>query len=73
MAILLTHTCEHTPCCPAATDPGHDLAVVVFEHHDQGWVRLCNNVIVFDDTGDLLPSRQAVAPHRPAAHYAQAV
>jgi hypothetical protein len=27
---------------------------------------LCNGVIVFDDTGELLPDGRTVAPHRPA-------
>lgn len=27
---------------------------------------LCNGVIVFDDTGELLPDGSAIAPHRPA-------
>lgn len=28
---------------------------------------LCNAVVVFDDTGDLLPDGRAIAPHRPLA------
>jgi hypothetical protein len=31
----------------------------------QGWSLLCNGVVVFEDTGELLPDRQTVAPHRP--------
>jgi uncharacterized protein DUF5999 len=27
---------------------------------------LCNGVIVFDDTGEILPDGRVVAPHRPA-------
>ncbi|MCT9094213.1 DUF5999 family protein, partial [Streptomyces sp. ASQP_92] len=27
---------------------------------------LCNGVLVFEDTGDLLPDGSIVAPHRPA-------
>lgn len=26
---------------------------------------LCNGVLVFDDTGELLPDGQIIAPHRP--------
>jgi len=38
---------------------------VVASHPEQGWVLLCNGVVVFDDTGELLPDGRAVAPHRP--------
>jgi hypothetical protein len=27
---------------------------------------LCNGVIVFDDTGQILPGGQVIPPHRPA-------
>ncbi|MCP2358585.1 hypothetical protein HD597_005605 [Nonomuraea thailandensis] len=26
---------------------------------------LCNGVVLFEDTGELLPSGTAIAPHRP--------
>jgi hypothetical protein len=32
---------------------------------EQGWNLLCNAVVVFDDTGELLPDGRVVAPHRP--------
>jgi len=35
-------------------------------HPEQGWSRLCNGVILFDDTGQLLPGGRAVLPHHPA-------
>jgi len=38
---------------------------LVASHPEQGWVLLCNGVVVFDDTGELLPDGRAVAPHRP--------
>ncbi len=57
--------CQHQPACPPAEAPDHDAARVVSHHPEQGWVLLCNGVVVFDDTGELLPDRQAVAPHRP--------
>ncbi|MGW1711594.1 DUF5999 family protein [Streptomyces sp. NPDC002206] len=28
---------------------------------------LCNGVLVFEDTGELLPDGQIIAPHRPLA------
>jgi hypothetical protein len=57
--------CQHVPLCPTADAPDHDAARVVASHPEQGWSLLCNGVIVFDDTGELLPNRTAVAPHRP--------
>lgn len=32
-----------------------------------GWTLLCNGVLLFDDTGELLPDGTIIAPHRPAA------
>ncbi|WP_329594545.1 DUF5999 family protein [Streptomyces sp. NBC_01005] len=31
---------------------------------------LCNGVLLFEDTGELLPDGQIVAPHRPGARVA---
>jgi hypothetical protein len=56
--------CTHAPKCPPYGAPDHDAAVVVAEHHDQGWIKLCNGVVVFDDTGELVGS-VVVAAHRP--------
>lgn len=61
--------CVHQPPCPAAEAPDHDAARVVVAQHEQGWSRLCNGVIVFDDTGELLPDGSCVPPDRgPAPH-----
>lgn len=57
--------CSHEPACPAADAPDHDAAKVVATYPTQGWSLLCNGVVVFDDTGELLPDGQSVAPHRP--------
>jgi hypothetical protein len=38
--------------------------VIVSAHPEQGWYRLCNGTIVFDDTGELLPDGRIVNPHR---------
>ena len=65
-------TCRHLPACPPAADPAHDAARVVARHPEQGWVLLCNGVVVFDDTGELLPDGRTVAPHRPAYRATQA-
>jgi hypothetical protein len=34
-------------------------------HPEQGWHLLCNGVVVFEDTGELLPGGSCVRPHRP--------
>ncbi|MEX2290894.1 MAG: DUF5999 family protein [Mycobacteriales bacterium] len=57
--------CTHNPPCPGAAAPDHDAARVVARHSDQGWSLLCNGVVLFDDTGEILPDGRAVAPHRP--------
>jgi hypothetical protein len=58
--------CEHAPPCPRAADPDHEAAKVLVAHPEQGWSLLCNGVVTFDDTGQLLPDGRAVAPRRPA-------
>jgi Family of unknown function (DUF5999) len=58
--------CEHEPPCPRAADPDHEAAKVLDAHPEQGWSLLCNGVVTFDDTGQLLPDGRAVAPRRPA-------
>lgn len=61
--------CPHHPCCPDARAVDRDAAQVVASVPQQGWSLLCNGVIVFDDTGELLPDGHTVAPHRgPAPH-----
>jgi hypothetical protein len=47
--------CTHDPVCPSASAADHDAARVVSRHPEQGWMLLCNGVVVFDDTGELLP------------------
>ncbi len=60
-------TCQHSPHCPAAEADDRDAARVVAGHPEQGWSLLCNGVLLFEDTGELLPDGQIVAPHRPVA------
>ena len=57
-------TCEHTPPCPTFEAPDREAAHLVASHPEQGWGLLCNGVVQFDDTGELLPDGRAVAPHR---------
>jgi len=70
MSALLASTavrpCEHRLACPPAEAADHDAACVVASHPEQGWTLLCNGVVVFEDTGELLPDGTAIAPHRPA-------
>jgi hypothetical protein len=37
----------------------------VAHHPEQGWSLLCNGVVLFEDTGELLPDGRVIAPHRP--------
>ena len=61
--------CDHQPPCPSAEAPDRDAALATSCHPEQGWSLLCNGVIVFDDTGELLPDGSCVEPHRgPALH-----
>jgi hypothetical protein len=62
-------SCTHQPACPEAGAVDRDAAHVVAAFPVQGWSRLCNGVIMFEDTGELLPDGRMVAPHRgPAPH-----
>ena len=57
-------TCGHHPRCPNAEAPDREAASLVASHPEQGWGLLCNGVVLFDDTGELLPDGRAVAPRR---------
>ncbi len=59
--------CPHTPHCPPAEEPDREAAKVISGHPEQGWSLLCNGLIVFEDTGGLLPDCSVVAPHRAKA------
>ncbi|MCX4919944.1 DUF5999 family protein [Streptomyces sp. NBC_00687] len=56
--------CKHTPACPSASSSDREAAKAVASHPEQGWTMLCNDLIVFDDTGELLPDGRVVAPTR---------
>ncbi|MDR3033458.1 MAG: DUF5999 family protein [Kitasatospora sp.] len=62
--------CTHTPKCPTPESPEREAAQVVASHPEQGWSLLCNGVLHFEDTGELLPNGTIVAPHRPVASLA---
>ncbi|MCI0385851.1 DUF5999 family protein [Streptomyces sp. CNQ085] len=59
--------CQHQPPCPSADSADREAAHLVAHHPEQGWSLLCNGVLLFEDTGELLPDGQVVAPHRPTA------
>ncbi|WP_332875001.1 DUF5999 family protein [Streptomyces geranii] len=56
--------CTHTPRCPSASSPAAEAARVVVGHPEQGWSLLCNGVLLFEDTGELLPDGRIIAPRR---------
>jgi hypothetical protein len=57
--------CPHTPKCPEASAPDREAARTLASHPDQGWSLLCNGIVIFEDTGELLPGGATIAPHRP--------
>jgi hypothetical protein len=57
--------CPHRPPCPPADHPDREAAYSVAAHPEQGWSLLCNGVVLFDDTGQLLPDGRAIPPRRP--------
>jgi hypothetical protein len=65
--LLPDSLCTHNPHCPSADSPAAEAARVVAAHPEQGWSLLCNDVVVFDDTGELLPDGRVIDPHRPLA------
>lgn len=61
--------CQHEPDCPSFDAVDREAARAVARHPQQGWSLLCNGVILFDDTGMLLPNDQVIDPRRgPAPH-----
>ncbi|MFI7132702.1 DUF5999 family protein [Nonomuraea sp. NPDC050153] len=54
--------CTHQPPCPPADSTAHQAARLIAYHPEQGWGLLCNGVVFFDDTGELLPDGRSVVP-----------
>ncbi|HEU5332510.1 MAG TPA: DUF5999 family protein [Actinocrinis sp.] len=54
--------CDHQPPCPPIEARDREAARTVHRHPEQGWSRLCNGLVLFDDGGELLPSGLVVAP-----------
>ena len=57
--------CPHTPHCPEASAPDREAAHTLVSHPEQGWSLLCNGIVIFEDTGELLPDGELIEPHRP--------
>jgi hypothetical protein len=51
--------CARKATCPEATDTCCWQACVVADHSEQGWCKLCNGVIVFDDGFFIAPDGHA--------------
>jgi hypothetical protein len=61
--------CQHQIACPPADATDREAARIIATFQEQGWSLLCNGVIVFEDTGELLPDGTTIEPHRgPAVH-----
>ena len=56
--------CAHVPHCPDASGADRDAAHVVACHPEQGWSLLCNGVVLFEDTGEILPNGSCVHARR---------
>lgn len=57
-------TCPHDPPCPPVDAHDRKAAHTIAAHPEQGWSLLCNGIVLFDDTGELLPGGGIIAPHR---------
>lgn len=56
--------CLHEPPCPVPEASDREAAAAVARHPEQGWTLLCNGVLLFEDTGELLPNGEVIPPHR---------
>jgi Family of unknown function (DUF5999) len=57
--------CPHNPPCPPPSAHDREAAHTVVNHPEQGWSLLCNGIVIFEDTGELLPDGVVIPPHRP--------
>ena len=56
--------CRHEPHCPSSAGADRDAAHVIVCHPEQGWSLLCNGVVLFDDTGEILPDGSCLHARR---------
>jgi len=54
--------CHHRPHCPSAQANDRLAARIAAAHPEQGWSLLCNGVVIFDDSGVLLPDGCVIDP-----------
>jgi hypothetical protein len=54
--------CPHIPRCPDGRAADRRAARVVAGHPEQGWNLLCNGVVLFDDSDELLLKTRAAGP-----------
>ncbi|MGW4101734.1 DUF5999 family protein [Streptomyces sp. NPDC004976] len=57
--------CGHSVECPPATARDCEAAKIRVHRSEIGCSELCNGVLIFEDTGCLLPSGDVVGPRRP--------
>ena len=57
--------CQHHSPCPTADSTDREAAHLLAHFPEQGWSLLCNGVLLFEDTGELLPNGRIIDPHRP--------
>jgi hypothetical protein len=60
--------CPHVPRCPGGLAHDRGGARTIASHPEQGWILLCNGVVVFDAGGELLPGGRAVPSPPPPAN-----
>jgi hypothetical protein len=56
--------CRHEPHCPDAIGLDRDAAHVIAFHPEQGWSLLCNGVVLFEDSGEILPDGHCIHARR---------
>jgi hypothetical protein len=61
---IASRACSHVPQCPGADGPDRDAAHVIAGHPEQGWSLLCNGVVLFEDSGEILPNGSCVSARR---------
>jgi len=54
-------SCSHSPACPDRESADATAAIIVADHCEQGWYRLCNGLILFEDGGCLRGMAPAAA------------
>ena len=64
--------CQHQPRCPDALAPDRMAARVLISYPEQGWSLICNGIVLFEDTGALLPDGRAIVPPAMAVQAATA-